>query len=162
MTDTGYAKIAATERAAFIVTVHWFPEVVSQPDQLTNEAPALGVAVSVTTEPLPKLTEHVPGQLMPAGLLITTPPFELTVSGFVAAVNVAVTPSGPVTAIAHEPVPLQAPLQPANVEPPVGVAVRVTNVPGANVPAHCGEQLMPGTSLVTVPVPVPASVTATG
>jgi hypothetical protein len=43
--------------------------------------------------------------------------------------NVAVTDLVAVSETVQGPVPVHAPLQPVNVEPPVGVAVRVTEVP---------------------------------
>ena len=59
----------------------------------------------------------------------------------------------------HVPVPVQAPDQPANVEPEPGAAVKVTDVPLAKLALHVDPQLMPAGLLVTVPVPVPASAT---
>jgi len=56
----------------------------------------------------------------------------------------------------HVPVPVQSPLQPANVEPVEGVAVSVTELPSAKGAEHVAPQLMPAGLLVTVPVPVPA------
>jgi hypothetical protein len=56
---------------------------------------------------------------------------------------------------AHAPVPLHAPLHPANVEPTAGVAVRITGVPAAYVAEHVAPQLIPAGLLVTVPSPVP-------
>jgi len=50
-------------------------------------------------------------------------------------------------------VPLQAPLQLVSVEPPAGVAVRVTLVPLAYVSAQSSPQSMPEGALVTVPAP---------
>jgi hypothetical protein len=56
----------------------------------------------------------------------------------------------------HEPVPLQPPpLQPVNVEPPVGAAVRATVLPLGKSAAQVDPQEMPLGLLVTVPVPVP-------
>lgn len=58
------------------------------------------------------------------------------------------------------PLPEQAPLHPAKVEPAPGVGVKVTDVPwlklAAQVPAL---QLIPAGALVTVPEPLPAKVT---
>jgi hypothetical protein len=56
-------------------------------------------------------------------------------------------------------VPLQAPLQPENTEPVVGVAVSVTAVPCANCVEHVEPQLIPAGALVTVPEPEPSRVT---
>ena len=53
------------------------------------------------------------------------------------------------------------PLQPANVEPPDGEAVRTTVTLGAYIHVHADPQLMPPLSLVTVPVPVPPLETVT-
>jgi hypothetical protein len=71
---------------------------------------------------------------MPAGALATVPvpvPALLTVTWTcVAAVNVAVTVTGALAVRIQGAVPAQPPpLQPVNVEPTAGVAVRVTAVP---------------------------------
>jgi hypothetical protein len=69
------------------------------------------------------------------------------------------------------PVPLQAPLQPPNVEPPVGVGVRVTTVLKAKLalqvplalPAVRVQSMPLGLEItVPVPVPVPATVSCRG
>ncbi len=57
------------------------------------------------------------------------------------------------------PVPLQAPLQPANVDPPAGAAVSVTGVPAAKLAVQVGAQEMPLGLLVTIPLPVPVKPT---
>ncbi|UWZ83053.1 hypothetical protein MOP44_21090 [Occallatibacter riparius] len=56
-------------------------------------------------------------------------------------------------------VPVQAPDQPAKVEPAAAVAVSVIEVPLEKVAEHVDPQLIPDGLLVTVPVPVPASCT---
>ena len=61
------------------------------------------------------------------------------------------------TVTVQAPVPLHAPLQPVNVEPAAGVAVRVTAVPLVTDSTQSAPQLMPGPE--TVPVPAPALVT---
>src|SRR2546425_11740468 len=60
------------------------------------------------------------------------------------------------------PVPVQAPLQPAKVDPEAGVAVRVTIVPLLKFALQVAGQLIPAGLLVTVPLPVPARVTDRG
>jgi hypothetical protein len=60
----------------------------------------------------------------------------------------------------HVDVPLQAPDHPVNVEPAAGAAVSVTTVPLLNPALHVVPQLIPDGLLVTIPVPVPAKVTA--
>jgi hypothetical protein len=62
------------------------------------------------------------------------------------------------TVTVQSPFPLHGPLQPAKVEPAAGEAVRVTAVPLATDCEQSVPQLMPGP--VTVPVPVPALLTA--
>jgi hypothetical protein len=78
--------------------------------------------------------------------------------GRVEAVNVAVTEVLDVRVTAHVPMPVQAPDQPANVAPELGVAVSVTGVPLAKLALHVVPQLMPEGLLVTVPGPVLSTV----
>ena len=60
----------------------------------------------------------------------------------------------------HVPVPVQPPpLQPVNVEPAAGVAVKVTAVPLANAAEQVAPQETPAGALETVPIPAPAFVT---
>jgi len=56
----------------------------------------------------------------------------------------------------HVPVPVQPPpLQPENVEPAAGVAVKVTAVPLPNAAEQVVPQEMPVGALEIVPVPAP-------
>jgi hypothetical protein len=74
--------------------------------------------------------------------------------------KVATTDSVAVRVVTQVEVPLHPPpLQPANVEPVVAVAVRVTAVPEAKLALQVVGQLIPAGPLVTVPVPVPAALT---
>ncbi|KJU83294.1 hypothetical protein MBAV_004515 [Candidatus Magnetobacterium bavaricum] len=59
-----------------------------------------------------------------------------------------------------ESVPVQSPLQPANVEPESATAVSLTLVPNAMVAEHVGPQFIAEGALVIAPVPVPAFKTA--
>jgi hypothetical protein len=155
------AKVAVTELAAFIVTVH-VPVPVHAPLQPVKVAPAAGVAVSVTAVPLPKDAEHVVPQLMPAGALVTVPdpaPARLTVSAKPCTPKLAVTAAAALMVTVHVPVPVHAPLQPVKVAPAAGVAVSVTAVPLLKAAEHVVPQLMPAGALVTVPDPAPARFT---
>src|SRR5437868_2055194 len=53
------------------------------------------------------------------------------------------------------PVPVQAPLQPLNVDPLSGAAVSVTTVPAVKLAEHVDPQLTPAGLLLTLPLPVP-------
>jgi hypothetical protein len=129
-------KLAVTLFAASMVTTQ-LPVPVHAPLQPAKVLPWLTVGVSVTSVPLGKLTEQVPGQSMPDGLDATAPlpvPAVLTERtnvGGGGALNVAVTLRAAVIATTQLPVPVHAPLQPANVLPFVGAAVSVTVVPEA-------------------------------
>jgi len=58
------------------------------------------------------------------------------------------------------PVPVQPPpLQPLNVDPAAGVAVKVTTVPLAYAAMQLAPQEMPAGLLVTVPIPAPVLLT---
>jgi hypothetical protein len=109
-----------------------------------------------------KVALHVPGQLIPLGLLVTVPePSGVSATcrvGFDA--NVAVTELATVKAIVQGPVPLHpAPLQPANEEPELESAVSVTWVFVAKEALQAAAgQLIPLGLLVTVPGPLTLTV----
>jgi hypothetical protein len=158
------AKVAVTFRATLIVTVQE-PVPVQAPLQPAKVEPEAAVALSVTDAPELKFAAQVPGQLMPEGLLDTEPPpvpARVTVSGKVAVLNVAVTFRAALIVTVQEPVPVQAPLQPAKLEPEAAVVLSVTDVPELKFAAQVPGQLMPEGLLDTEPVPVPASVTVSG
>jgi hypothetical protein len=101
---------------------------------------------------------------MPDGDDVTVPlpvPALVTVSACVVAVvlKVAVTDRAAVIATVHAAVPVQAPLQPAKVEPLAAEAVSVTEAVLAKLALQVAPQLMPAGDDVTVPVPAPALVT---
>jgi len=74
--------------------------------------------------------------------------------------KLAVTVVATLTVTAQVPVPEHTPpLQPVNVEPAAGAAVRVTAAPGVNDCEQLAPQLIPAGALVTVPEPVPLLVT---
>ncbi len=69
--------------------------------------------------------------------------------------NVAPTLVALVIGTVQPPVPLHAPLQPANVDPEAATGVSVTLVPEAKPALQVAPQLMPAGLLVTAPAPVP-------
>ena len=74
--------------------------------------------------------------------------------------KVAVTVRAALIVTLQEPVPEQPPpLQPVNVEPAAGVAVRMTAVPPAKAAAQSKPQAMPAGALAIVPAPAPALLT---
>ena len=70
--------------------------------------------------------------------------------------NVALTLLAALIFTTHLPVPEHAPDQPANFDPDVAAAVRVTTVPAVNACVHVAVQAIPAGVLVTFPLPVPA------
>ena len=60
------AELTVTKQLGLLPTHPW-------PFQFVNALPVPGVSVSVSCVPCGKLAVHVPGQLMPAGLLVTVP-----------------------------------------------------------------------------------------
>jgi hypothetical protein len=57
------------------------------------------------------------------------------------------------------PVPVHDPVHPAKIELSSGFAFSVMDVPAVKLAVHVSPQLMPAGVLVTVPDPVPESVT---
>jgi len=76
-------------------------------------------------------------------------------------VKVAVTELAALNVRAQAEVPVQAPDHPVKLLLEDAVSVSVTCVPGAKLALHVPGQLMPAGELLTVPLPVPARVTAT-
>src|ERR1700683_1087453 len=73
--------------------------------------------------------------------------------------NVAVTACAALIVTVHVPVPVQFPLHPVNVDPPVAAAVSTTCVPTAKLSVQAVGHVIPAGTLVTLPVPVPAMLT---
>jgi hypothetical protein len=111
---------------------------------------------------LGKSAVQVPGQSIPAGLLVTVPvpvPVLCTVTwvGEAVELNVALT----VDAAFRErvqvaEVPLQAPVHSASLDPDAAAAVSLTDVPLLNFAVHVVPHLIPAGLLVIVPAPDPA------
>ena len=126
-------KSAVTDSTWFMVTVQVPVPEQPPPDQPAKLDPVAGEAVKVTLVPWSKLAEHVEPQLIPVGLEVTVPlplPDFDTLKVYVGTgSNVAVTASAWFMVTVHEPLPLQAPDQPAKLEPVPAAAVNVTCVP---------------------------------
>jgi hypothetical protein len=109
-----------------------------------------------------KVAVHVPGQLIPLGLLVTVPPLPGATTtcrtGFEA--KVAVTELAAAKVTVHGPVPLHpAPLQPVNELPEPASALRVTAVLAGKGALHAPEgQRIPLGLLVTDPGPLTLTV----
>jgi len=146
-------------RTAVIVTLQAAVPV-QLPPQPANVEPVDADAVRVTTVPVVKEVVQAVPQLMPTGVLVTVPlpvPDLVTVSAKDDCTKVAVTVVAALSVTTQVLVPVQPPpLQPLNVEPVCGDAVRVTTVPIVNEVVHVVPQLMPAGELVTVPTPAPA------
>jgi hypothetical protein len=159
--------VGVTVVLASTVRLH-VPIPVQRPDHPAKVTPAAGSAVNTTCFPLAKLALQVPGQLIPAGLLVTVPtpvPALCTVSlkYTVVELNVAVTDFAAFTEIVHvEELPLQAPDHPANLEPDLGVSISLTDVPLLSFALHAVPQLMAEGLLVIVPAPAPDIFTVSG
>jgi hypothetical protein len=149
-----------TDLAVVIVTEHRVLPV-QAPPQPTNVDPGAGLAPSRTKDPLGKEALHAVPQLIPIGLLSTVPlpgPAFVTVNTN-PGMKVPVTDLEAVIATVQAAVPLQAPLQPANIDPQAGVAVSCTTDPVMKLALQVAPQLIPLGLLITVPFPAPAFVT---
>ena len=130
-----------------------------KPEKLYPEA---ADADSVSPVPSLKLAVQVPGQAIPAGLLITVPLPDTvteTCAGGIAR-KVAETEVSLDKTIRHDE-PRQAPPKLLNVYPETGVAVRDTAVPDRNDALHVAGQLIPAGVLANVPLPEIVTVSCT-
>jgi hypothetical protein len=66
-------NVAVTDSSAVIDTVHVLAVPEHAPDQPANTDPDAGVSVNTTDVPCANDAEHVPPQLIPAGVLETDP-----------------------------------------------------------------------------------------
>ena len=156
------AKVAVRELSAIRVVVQGAVPV-QRPLHPLKAYVFPAAAVRVTWVPEAKLALHVWGQLMPGGMLVTTPepaPAGVTVSctcccGGWTDANAAVTEVLALTVVTQVGVlPAQFPPQAEKSKPVAGIALRVTCVPEAKFAAQVWGQLMPTGELITVPVPV--------
>jgi hypothetical protein len=96
----------------------------------------------------------------------TVPKFQLAgdsfTPGLLLRLKLAVTDLAPFIVSLQVPVPVQAPLQPAKVDPAAGVAVSVTTSPIDALAEQTLGQLIPVGLLVTMPLPVPDNAIVSG
>ena len=142
------------------VTVQVAPE--QAPPQPPNTDPAAGVAIRVTLVPSANDAEQAPPQLIPTGLLSTTPdPDPLFVmtrarcGGATITAKLAVTVAFVVSITVQAPIPEHAPPQPAKLDPDAASADNVTAEPLANCAEHEDPHETPDGELVTTPAPLP-------
>ena len=130
-----------------------------KPEKLYPEA---ADADNVSPVPSLKLPVQVPGQSIPAGLLITVPlPDTVTVTCAAGiALKVADTELSLDKTRLHDE-PLQAPPKLLNLYPETGEAFRDTAVPERNEALQVAGQLIPAGALVNVPLPVTVTVRCT-
>src|SRR5580704_4005986 len=118
----------------------------------------IAVIVSVALPEFLRVTDFT-GLVTPVA---TAPKFRLVgvrvTAGLLLELKVAVTALAAVMVTLQVPIPEQAPLQPAKVDPVAAVAVRVTTVPLLKLALQVLGQVMPAGLLLTEPAPVPASV----
>jgi hypothetical protein len=154
-------NVAVTVVAALTVTAQ-LPVPEQAPPQPMKVEPAAGVAVRVKGVPgATDSLQSVP-HAIPAGALDTVPapvPLLMTVRVTGIRLKVAVTAVVAFTGTMQLPVPEQAPLQPAKVEPAAGVAVSVSVVPDSTVSLQSVPHAIPAGVLDTEPAPVPLFVT---
>src|SRR2546427_3542281 len=113
-------NVPVTERLSFIVSVHVVAAPLQAPPQPLNRAWVPDVAVSITVAPTLKLAEQLDPQVIPAGLLVTSPPAgprEITVNVTEIGVEVAGTAVAAPAPTVQVPVPLHPPpLPPLNLD----------------------------------------------
>jgi hypothetical protein len=132
------------------------------PPVATPEPPAL---FDHETSAMERLLSAVPWTVTELVLVVYVEPevgaVNATVGAPTGALNVAVTVVAAVTWMVHvllEPQP--PPVQPPKVDPVAGAAVRATDVPPAKFDEQLAPHVIPAGELVTVPLPVPALITA--
>jgi hypothetical protein len=125
------SKVAVTFFTASIVTVQ-VPVPVQAPAQPIKLEPAEDVAVKVTLAPCKKLEVQVAPQSTPAGLLemlpVPVPDFVIVSANLGIRLKLAVTVFAASIVTLQVVKPVQAPVQPAKLEPASATAVNTTTV----------------------------------
>jgi len=153
--------VAVTELFALTVVTQVVVFPAQLPPHPEKPKPFAGVALRETCVPEAKVAAQVCGQLIPSGALVTVPvPVSFTANWTWALANEAVTEL-PAFIVTMQVVvaPLQLPAHPVKEEVVAAVSVRATCAPDLKFAVHVCGQLMPAGTLVTVPVPAPASAT---
>src|SRR5258706_496386 len=158
------AAFAALPQLSLVAITAWSEERTSVSVGFANglaipKAASEGPVATTATGcgPLPRITNPPIITSLPVSTCMRVEMFARRAEGL--ASKVAVTALALSMVTVQPPVPVQAPLQPANVEPPAAAAVKVTTVPELKLNAHVAPQSMPPTFEVTVPAPLPAFVT---
>jgi phage tail protein X len=122
-------NVAVAEAGDVMVNVQGLVLPLHNPVHDPKAYPLPAAAVSVTMEPWVKFAEHAPGQVMPAGLLVTAPDPETVTLSCVANgwLKAAVTLIAPASVTVQVAVLLaHPPPHPPNASPAVGDSVSVT------------------------------------
>ena len=163
--DSGTGAAAVQKVSTTMATLVPFPVSVIEFGTIWQVMSGEGLAhPSVTFPVVPGVAvSSKPKTALPPGGVLAVPGLPGAtemVTGELLLLNVAVTASVALMVTEQPPVPLHpAPLQPAKVEPSEGDAVSATTCPLAKLAEHVGWQEIPAGLLLTVPVPLPASVT---
>jgi hypothetical protein len=163
--DSGTGAAAVQKVSTTMATLVPFPVRVIEFGTIWQVMSGEGLAhPSVTLPVVPGVAvSSKPKTALPPGGVLAVPGVPGAtemVTGELLLLNVAVTASVAVMVTEHPAVPLHpAPAQPAKVEPSEGDAVSATTCPLAKLAEHVGWQEIPAGALLTVPVPLPASVT---
>ena len=156
-------KLATTLRASLSVTLHASLPL-QAPLQPVNTDSAAGAAVKVSVLPRGTSALQVLPQAIAAGAEVIVPlpvPLRATPSDWWVRVKLATTLFASFIATLHVPVPLHAPLQPANTEPAAGLAASATVVPLFSTALHRLPQLMTVLFVeATPPSPLPSRLSA--
>ena len=125
------AKVAVTDWAWVIETVQVVAVPVQAPLQPVKLQPVAGVSVKTTEVSVLKIPVVEPGaaNVMPAGVELTPPePTWVTLKVSVIAKVAATVRAWVIETVQVVAVPVQAPLQPINVQPASGLSVKTTEV----------------------------------
>jgi hypothetical protein len=149
------AKVAVTLAFCPLVGESWQEVPLQAPLKPEKVQPEAGDAVSVTPVPELKLAAQVPGQLMPAGELVTVPVPETVTDTWAGGPDAKVAETAWFAeSTSRQEVPVQAPPNPVKLKPEAACAASVTAVPEGKLAVQLPGQLIPAGLLLTVPFPL--------